>query len=177
MTRLGYGAPLWQLPLLVGCFTVAGWIVARLSGEATAVRMAVWFVAAVVAHDLILYPLAAAVDRVLVVVAGIGGRLRPAVRRAIVNHVRVPTLGTALLFLVYLPGILRLGDGAFTRATGLTQEPYLRRWLLVSAAMFAASGLLAAARLTLHRARRRAGTAARARAAQRSPGGGGNLTA
>jgi triacylglycerol esterase/lipase EstA (alpha/beta hydrolase family) len=151
MTGRWYGAPAWQLPLLLVGFTVTGWIVARLSGEATAVRMAIWFVAAVVAHDLVLFPLAAAADRTLVAVAGIGGRLRPAVRRAIVNHVRVPALGAALLFLVYLPGILRLGGGAFTGATGLTQEPYLRRWLLVSAAMFAASGLLAAARLMLHR--------------------------
>jgi energy-converting hydrogenase Eha subunit E len=168
MTGFRYGAPAWQLPLLLAGLTVTGWIVARLSGEATAVRMAIWFVAAVVAHDLILYPLAAAADRALVAAAGIGGRLRPAVRRAIVNHVRVPTLGAALLFLVYLPGILRLGGGAFTRATGLAQEPYLRRWLLVSAAMFVASGLLLAARLMLHRARQ-SGSAERVVDAERDP--------
>lgn len=151
MTSRRYGAPIWQLPLLVAGFTVTGWIVLRLSGEATAVRMLIWFLAAVVAHDLVLYPLAATADRVLVTAAGVDGRLRPGVRRAVVNHVRVPALGAALLFLVYLPGILQLGGGAFSAATGLTQEPYLGRWLLVSATMFAVSGLLLAARLTLRR--------------------------
>jgi hypothetical protein len=129
MTGRWYGAPAWQLPLLLVGFTVTGWIVARLSGEATAVRMAIWFVAAVVAHDLVLFPLAAAADRTLVAVAGIGGRLRPAVRRAIVNHVRVPALGAALLFLVYLPGILRHGPdpGAVPAPLAAGQRGDVRR--------------------------------------------------
>ncbi|MFV2084143.1 hypothetical protein [Micromonospora sp. LOL_021] len=152
--RAGYGAPLWHLLLLVGCFAVAGWVVLRLAGEATAVRMLIWFVAAVIVHDLVMFPVYAAADRALLTgtQADVGNGSRPA-RLSVVNHVRVPALGAALLFVVYLPGILRLGGDTFTAATGLTQQPYLTRWLLISAAMSAVSGLWLAVRR--HRVRSR----------------------
>ncbi|ROO62297.1 hypothetical protein EDC02_4272 [Micromonospora sp. Llam0] len=154
--RAGYGAPLWHLLLLVGCFTVAGWVVLRLAGEATAVRMLIWFVAAVIIHDLVMFPIYAAADRALLTAtrADVGNGSRPA-RLSVVNHVRVPALGSALLFVVYLPGILQLGGGTFTAATGLTQQPYLTRWLLVSAAMFVVSGLWLAVRRYRVRSRNR----------------------
>jgi hypothetical protein len=155
--RAGYGAPGWHLLLLAGCLTVAGWVGLRLAGEATAGRMLVWFVAAVVVHDLIVFPVYAAVDRTLLAAAGRVGRSTAAgaLRPAAVNHIRVPALGSALLLLVYLPGILRLGDETFTAATGLTQQPYLARWLLITAAMFGASGLWFAVRLRRTRSRAR----------------------
>ncbi|MET7834922.1 hypothetical protein [Micromonospora sediminicola] len=138
--RRAYGAAPWHLLLLVGCFAVTGWIALRLAGEPTAGRMLLWFLGAVVAHDLVLFPAYAAVDRLL-------GRAGPAPR----NHVRVPALGSALLFLVYLPGILGLGDGTYTAATGLAPRPLLGRWLAVTAVLFAASALLYALRRTRHR--------------------------
>ncbi|MDG4764183.1 hypothetical protein O7632_08700 [Solwaraspora sp. WMMD406] len=167
-----YGAPAWHLALVVGCFTVAGWVVLRLAGEATAVRMLVWFVAAVIVHDLVLFPVYTAADRMLLTATrASSGAPAPApastatgrrpvaldrsVRLSLVNHVRVPALGSALLLLVYLPGVLRLGGDTFTAATGLTQQPYLARWLLISAAMFAASGLWFAARWYRVRSRAR----------------------
>ncbi|MFY1636482.1 hypothetical protein ACN27F_24940 [Solwaraspora sp. WMMB335] len=150
--RSGYGAPVWHLLLLVGCFAIAGWVALRLAGEATAVRMLIWFVAAVIIHDLVMFPVYAAADRALLTAgrAGYGTGARP-VRLSVVNHVRVPVLGSVLLFLVYLPGILRLGSGTFTSATGLTQEPYLGRWLVLTAVMFAVSGLVLVARLLVAR--------------------------
>lgn len=160
--RVGYGAPWWHLLLLVGCFAVTGWVVLRLAGETTAVRMLIWFVAAVIVHDLVMWPVYAAADRALLtatrsataIQADVGNGSRPA-RLSVVNHVRVPALGSALLFVVYLPGILQLGGGTFTAATGLTQQPYLTRWLLASAAMFAVSGLWLAVRLPRARSRDR----------------------
>ncbi|MDG4772864.1 hypothetical protein [Solwaraspora sp. WMMD792] len=160
--RAGYGAPLWHLLVLVGCFAVTGWVVLRLADETTAVRMLIWFVAAVIVHDLVMWPVYAAADRALLTAtrsttatqAATGNGSRPA-RLSVVNHVRVPALGSALLFVVYLPGILQLGGGTFTAATGLTQQPYLTRWLLASAAMFAVSGLWLAVRLYRVRSRDR----------------------
>ena len=140
--RRAYGAAWWHLALLVGCFTVTGWIALRLAGEPTAGRMLLWFVGAVVAHDLVLFPAYATLDRLL-------RRFGPAVR----NHVRVPALGSGLLLLVYLPGVLGLGDGTYSAATGLTPEPLLRRWLAVSAVLFAASALLYTVRRLRHRER------------------------
>ncbi|MEV0005479.1 hypothetical protein AB0H28_24765 [Micromonospora sp. NPDC050980] len=129
--RRAYGAAPWHLLLLVGCFAVAGWVALRLAGEPGAGRMLLWFVGAVIAHDLVLFPAYAAADRAL-------GHAGPSLR----NHVRVPALASALLFLVYLPGVLGLGDGTYAAATGLTPEPLLGRWLVVTAVLFAASALL-----------------------------------
>ncbi|MCV7416640.1 hypothetical protein [Mycolicibacterium litorale] len=108
----------------------------------------VWFAAAVVVHDLVLYPLYTLADRIL----GLSRRIP--VRVPLLNHLRVPALATALTFVVFAPGILRQGAPTYTAATGLTQEPFLGRWLLLVAAMFATSAAVYAVRLA--RARRSA---------------------
>jgi hypothetical protein len=43
--------------------------------------------------------------------------------------------------------VARLGDDTFKRASGLANGVYLQRWLLLSAALFAGSGLLFAVRV------------------------------
>lgn len=137
--RTRYGAPVRHLLVLLGCFALTGWVALRLAGEPAAVRMAVWFLGAVVAHDLVLFPVYASVDRAL----------RAATRAAPspLNHLRVPALASGLLFLVFLPGILRQGQATHLAATGQDQQPYLGRWLAVSGALFAVSGLWWAVRL------------------------------
>lgn len=141
--RARYGARLWHLLILVGAFALAGWVTLRLAREATAVRMLVWFVGAVIAHDLVLFPVYASIDR----------GLRRATRNAPspLNHIRVPALASGLLFLVYLPGILQQGRPTFMAATGQDQQPYLWRWLAISGALFVISGLWYAARLIRRR--------------------------
>ena len=95
--------------------------------------IAVWFVAAVVAHDLLLFPAYALADRLL------GARRR---RVAAGNYLRVPALGSGLTLLVFLPGIIQQGGATYLAATGQTQQPFLRRWLLLSAVMFATSAVV-----------------------------------
>lgn len=151
--RTGYGANLWHLVLLVGAFAVTAWIVLRLAGEPTAGRMLLWFVGAAIAHDFVLFPVYALADRALrraVDARRAGPRSRPSA----LNHVRFPALASGLLFLVYLPGILRQGRDTYLAATGQDQQPYLTRWLLVSAALF----LLSGAWYVLRRARPRQGS-------------------
>ncbi|MEH0934841.1 hypothetical protein [Micromonospora psammae] len=142
--RRRYGAAPWHLLLLLGCFTVTGWIVLRLAGEPTAVRMLLWFLGAVIAHDLVLFPAYAAVDRGLR--AALVHRDRTAADRppvpSALNHVRVPALAAGLLLLVHLPGVLGLGDDTYEAATGLAPRPLLGRWLAVTGVLFAASALL-----------------------------------
>jgi hypothetical protein len=65
----------------------------------------------------------------------------------VVNHIRVPVLASALTFLVFLPGIIKQGAPTFRAATGLTQDVFLGRWLLLTAAMFAVSAVVYAIRL------------------------------
>lgn len=115
----------------------------------------VWFAAAVVAHDLVLFPAYAFVDRLLS-----RTRARPAPARAeapVLNYLRVPALGAGLTLLVFLPGIVKQGAATYRAATGQTQDPFLGRWLLLTAAMFAVSAAIYAARLIRARRHRRAG--------------------
>lgn len=102
--------------------------------------IAVWFAVAVIGHDLILFPLYALADRLLP-----RGRRRADVdesrRVPIVNYVRLPTLATALTFAMFLPGIIEQGAFTYTAATGLTQEPYLARWLLLVAGFYLTSAV------------------------------------
>ena len=93
-----------------------------------------------------LFPLYAAADRVLT-----ARLLRAAV--PIVNHVRVPALGAGLTLLMFLPGIVRQGEVTHLAATGLDQQPYLGRWLVLCAVLFGGSAVVFGARVGLRRLR------------------------
>ena len=115
--------------------------------------IAVWFAVAVIGHDLILFPLYALVERLLP-----KGRRRAepvdATRRVpIVNYLRLPTLATALTFAMFLPGIIEQGAFTYTAATGLTQEPYLARWLLLVAGFYLTSAVCYLVRSLMTRTR------------------------
>jgi hypothetical protein len=143
-----YGASPLHLLALLACFAVAGYAVSHLVHQSTFVRILVWFLAAVIGHDLVLFPLYALADRSLGgALRGLWPRRGALARVSPRNYVRVPVLGTALLFLVFLPGILRQGQSTYHAATGQTQHPFLDRWLLLTAAMFALSALAYAIRL------------------------------
>jgi hypothetical protein len=96
--------------------------------------IAVWLAAAVIAHDLVLFPIYALADRVL---SDRDNRQQPRIPAR--DHVRVPALGSGLTLLVFLPGIIQQGAPTYLASTGQTQQPFLSRWLLLTAAMFAVS--------------------------------------
>ncbi|OMC55906.1 hypothetical protein A5747_10450 [Mycobacterium sp. IS-836] len=114
--------------------------------------IAVWFAAAVIAHDLVLYPLYALADRVVWARTSRQSNHPKVLAR---NYIRVPALGAGLTLLIFLPGIIEQGGPTYQAATGQTQQPFLGRWLLLTAAMFAVSAVVYAARLAA--ARRRPG--------------------
>jgi hypothetical protein len=130
-----YGAGPGHLLVTVFCVALAVGAVTIVAGDPAWPVMLTWFLAAVVLHDLALFPLSAAVDRVLTTV-------RKPRRVPVVNHVRVPLLGAGLTFLLFLPGIVRQGEPTLQAASGLDQAPYLGRWLLLVAAMVAVSALV-----------------------------------
>ena len=141
---------------VVAALALTGYVVsllgvAGLTGGATWWQtILVWFVGAAVLHDLLLFPLYALADRSLT--AGLDAvrrrrEPRPAPAVPVVNHVRVPALVTGLTFLVFWPGIVEQGADTFRAATGLTQDPYLARWLLLVSAAWVASAVLYAVRL------------------------------
>jgi hypothetical protein len=111
--------------------------------------IAVWLAASVIAHDLVLFPLYALADRALF--ARIARRTAPGhsthPKVSVRNHIRVPALGAGLTLLIFLPGIIEQGAPTYRAATGQTQQPFLGRWLLLTATMFAVSALCYATRL------------------------------
>jgi hypothetical protein len=114
--------------------------------------IAVWFAIAVIGHDLILFPLYALAERLL------PKRRRdeePADPRRVplTNYLRMPTLATGLTFALFLPGIIRQGGFTYTAATGLDQEPFLARWLLLVAAFYLISAICYVVRSVMTRTR------------------------
>jgi hypothetical protein len=137
--RRVYGAGPTQLAVVLLSFALAGYAASIVAGDPLWPWMAVWFVAAVVAHDGLLSPLAAVLDAVACFSLRWFPR-RPA-RPTTINYIRVPALGAALTFLMFLPGIIRQGEPVVRGQTGLDQSPFLGRWLLLVAAMAAVSAL------------------------------------
>lgn len=139
-----YGANPLHLLALLGSFALAGYAALQLLGQPMVLLMAAWFLGAVIGHDLVLFPLYALADRSLrgALRAVTARRRRPVPRVSPVNHVRVPVLGTALTFLLFFPGIIQQGESTHVAASGLTQDPYLERWLLLVAAMFLISAIV-----------------------------------
>jgi hypothetical protein len=151
--RSCYGShPLHLLTMLSG-FALLGYTLVTFTPEQLWNRgtwwqsIAVWFAAAVVAHDLVLFPLYALADRILT------GPSRPGARSKMLsrNHIRIPALGAGLTLLIFLPGIIEQGAPTYRAATGQTQEPFLGRWLLLTAAMFGVSAVVYAARIAVAR--------------------------
>jgi len=52
---------------------------------------------------------------------------------------------------LFLPGIIRQGQKTYLAATGQTQEPFLVRWLLLTALFFATSAITYGIRTARHR--------------------------
>lgn len=154
--RRAYGAGPLHLVALVASLLIAGAAVAGWFDNAGSivVRILIWFVGAIIGHDLVLLPLYSLLDRI-----AFGS---PDHRRIAVTperspgwvYVRVPALLSGLLALVFFPEILRLGNDTFHTASGLTQDVYLSRFLLTCGVLFVGSGIAYA--VSLGRARRQA---------------------
>ncbi|MGA8520321.1 MAG: hypothetical protein WB735_19770, partial [Pseudonocardiaceae bacterium] len=55
------------------------------------------------------------------------------------NYLRVPAMVSGLLLLVWSPLILRVSNGAYHAASGLSAQPFLARWIAVTVVLFAIS--------------------------------------
>lgn len=129
---------------LLASFVVAGYAGVRLLAG-NPIGVGVWFIGSAVVHDLVLFPLYAGVDVALVTLL----RRRPALATvagvAWLNHLRVPAVISGLLLLVWSPLILRVPT-TYTEASGLSAQPFLSRWVAVTAVLFAISAVTLAVR-------------------------------
>ncbi|MEU3143146.1 MULTISPECIES: hypothetical protein [unclassified Streptomyces] len=130
------GSPL-RLLLLLCSFALCGYAGVRLL-DGDWFLIALWFVGAAVLHDLVLLPLYATADRLLVRSAGR--------HREGVNHVRVPAALSGLLLLVWFPLITGRVSERYAGATGLSADGYATRWLILTAVLFGGSAVLFAVR-------------------------------
>jgi hypothetical protein len=146
LVRRTYGAHPLHLLSLLACFALAGYAVLQASHGPLPLRMAVWFLGALIGHDLLLFPLYALADKTLAtIVPRRRGRLLT--RPGTVNYLRVPALLSALLLLMFFPLILRKSEGPYGAASGLDESPFLGRWLLLTGVAFAMSAVLLAIRM------------------------------
>lgn len=148
-----------HLVLMLGGFALLGYVLATVGVQTLWnprvwwQSILVWFLVAVIAHDLVLFPLYALADRGLLGSLRVGRRVHRPRCRAVpaVNYVRVPALGSGLLLLVFFPGIVEQGGATYLAATGQTQDVFLARWLLISATMFGISAACYAIRVGVSR--------------------------
>ena len=181
--RHWYGAHPLHLLALLAAFALAGYAVRAVIAAGQFRGFAIWFAVAIVGHDLLLFPLYSLADlsvqRLLPWSARRAGRpaatapgtaSTPGAATApgeapgppVINYVRIPVAFSLLLFLVFFPLILGLSEPEYHRASGLTTQPYLWRWLAVTGVLFAGSAVLYALRC------RRASSPARKQAARAS---------
>jgi hypothetical protein len=137
--------------LLISGTAAAGWFD---NSASITERILIWFLGAVIGHDLILLPLYSLLDRIAFGTAS-ARRVREHEPAAGWAFVRVPSLLCGLLLLVFFPEIFRLGDATFHTASGLHQDVYLIRYLLTCGVLFAGSGLAYAAALARARTKRK----------------------
>ena len=149
-----YGAGPLHLLALLASFAIAGAaVVGWFQRPFDVSAVLVWFVAAILAHDLVLLPLYSLLDRIAFARAEGRHPAAPASTVSAVPYLRVPAILSGLLLLVFFPLIFQLGSGTFSAASGHDPSGYLARWLAATGVLFAASAFAYA--LAVRRARGR----------------------
>ena len=155
--RRWYGANPLHLLALLAAFALAGYAVRAVIAAGQFRGFAIWFAVAIIGHDLLLFPLYSLADLSVQRLLPWGAARRRARRQAatepgpvpgppVINYVRIPVAFSLLLLLVFFPLILGLSEPEYHRASGLTTEPYLWRWLGVTGVLFAGSAVIYALR-------------------------------
>ena len=144
--RYEYGAQPLHLLAVAASLLLSGYGLLRITELPAPGRILIWIVAAALLHDLVALPLYSLLLRIAHGAADRAIGSRAAMVLAL-NHVRIPAGLSLLLLLVYFPLILRIAPEDYTATTGQSLDPYLGRWLLISAGLFLASALIYAVRL------------------------------
>jgi hypothetical protein len=153
--RRFYGTHPLHLLALLACFGLTGYAALQASRGPLPGRMLLWFVGAVIAHDLLLYPLYALADWSVAAVLH-GRRAASSIEGpAVINYVRVPALVSGLLLLMFWPLITRHAEPSYRVASGLGTSVFLGRWLLLSGTAFLLSAVAYALRVRRRRRSRR----------------------
>jgi hypothetical protein len=142
--RRHYGDGPLHLVLSAACLAFAGYLVWTVLPAPNSVRILVWIAAAAAVHDVVLWPLYTVLDRILRQTDRSRRGLHASV--PLINHIRVPAVLSAVMLLISFPLVLRHSEPAYHTASGLTEQPYLGRWLLLTGSAFAVSAVIYLAR-------------------------------
>lgn len=134
--RALYGTGPLHLLAVTGSLALTLYIAAKFADSADRWELLAWFAGAIVLHDLVLFPVYTALDRLA----------RGRIPSGAINHVRVPVLLSLLLLLMWAGLVLERAPGTYEAATGLRPDPYLERWLAITAVLLLGSALLYALR-------------------------------
>ncbi len=138
-----YGeSPSHLVAVLVGG-AISAYAVTRVPSIDVLIAIGLWFGGMLLVHDLVLFPLYAAVDNVAAWVRSLMAR---PVLVSRVNYVRVPAVLSSLLLLAWFPLVLRLSP-TYERDAARSDDAFLRNWLIVTATLFVGSAVLYAKRL------------------------------
>ena len=144
--RYEYGAGPLHLIAVIASLAIALYAILRILEIPFSASILLWLGAAIVLHDFIALPLYSLFLRVAE--EGAEAAL-PTRRRALLtlNHVRIPAAFSALLLLISFPLIFQIDEPRYELTTGLDLDRYLGNWLLITAVMFAISGIWLALKL------------------------------
>ena len=152
--RHWYGANPLHLLALLAAFALAGYAVRAVIAAGQFRGFAIWFAVAIIGHDLLLFPLYSLADlsvQRLLPWRGRGNQAQQAPPGQVpgpplINYVRIPVAFSLLILMAFFPLILGLSEPEYHRASGLTTQPYLWRWLAVTGVLFAGSAVIYALR-------------------------------
>ena len=118
--------------LAIAAAAVVGWF----DTPSSVVNVLIWFVAAILLHDLVVLPLYSLADRLM--------HLKLPVHAG--TYLRIPLLIAGLVLAATFPTVLGFGAHSTGRLTGIPEHGYLARWLILLGVLLVLSGLLYAVR-------------------------------
>lgn len=147
-----YGAsPLHLLAHLAG-FAIVAFALDRIFSGGDVKVLVIWYLGFAIAHDLVFVPAYTGLDRLFrATIARLPLRARTGV--SVINYVRVPAVISGLLLIIYFPLISRRNEAWYFDLSGHYLAHYALNWLLITAVLFLASGLIYATRVVRKRAR------------------------
>lgn len=143
-----YGASPLHLLAVLASFAIAGYGFFMIFKAPAPESTLLFFGLAIVAHDMIAFPLYSALN----FVAGRTSKAAepdPVAATGVpaINYLRIPFLLSAISFVMFFPLILGLSADRYEASTGLGIDVFLGRWLGICAVAFTVSAILYAVKL------------------------------
>lgn len=119
----------WHPLAMLATYAITGYALWAIFQNPAPWAVLVWLAGAIVVHDFVFLPAYVGLYRLGARVTGAGPEPERRRRTILLQHIAVPAMVAGLALLVALPSVLRLSQGNYGPTTGLSQDPYLGRYL------------------------------------------------